>query len=45
MLEVQTTLGIFEGRTGQLYFAYDQSALEDMKYFKGGKLIGWSLAH
>nr|XP_054592854.1 G2/M phase-specific E3 ubiquitin-protein ligase-like [Nothobranchius furzeri]XP_054592855.1 G2/M phase-specific E3 ubiquitin-protein ligase-like [Nothobranchius furzeri] len=45
MIEVQSTLGIFEGRAGQVFFAYDQSALEQNKFFQGGKLIGWSLAH
>ncbi|KAF5887442.1 G2/M phase-specific E3 ubiquitin-protein ligase-like isoform X1, partial [Clarias magur] len=45
MIEVQTTLGIFEGKGGQVFLSYDQAALDQRKYFKGGNLIAWSVAH
>ena len=45
MIEVQTTLGIFEGKAGQVFLTYDQAALDQQKYFKGGNLIAWSIAH
>lgn len=45
MIELQTSLGIFEGKAGQVFFTYDQAALEQRKYFKGGNLIAWSIAH
>ncbi|KAK0147047.1 G2/M phase-specific E3 ubiquitin-protein ligase [Merluccius polli] len=45
MIEVQTTLGIFEGKVGQVFLTYDQAALDQQKYFKGGNLIAWSIAH
>ncbi|XP_038560055.1 G2/M phase-specific E3 ubiquitin-protein ligase-like [Micropterus salmoides] len=45
MIEVQTSLGIFEGKAGQLFLSYDQAALDQRKYFRGGNLIAWSIAH
>ncbi|XP_077438875.1 G2/M phase-specific E3 ubiquitin-protein ligase-like [Vanacampus margaritifer] len=45
MIEVQTSLGIFEGKAGQVFLSYDQKALDQQKYFRGGKLIAWSVAH
>ncbi|XP_042268207.1 uncharacterized protein LOC121897638 isoform X1 [Thunnus maccoyii] len=45
MIEVQTSLGIFEGKAGQVFLSYDQAALDQRKYFKGGNLIAWSIAH
>lgn len=45
MLEVQSSLGIFEGKPGHLFFTYDQMALEQHKYELAGKLIAWSVAH
>lgn len=45
MLEVQSSLGIFEGNPGHLFFTYDQMALEQHKYELAGKLIAWSVAH
>lgn len=45
MIEVQTSLGIFEGKAGQVFLSYDQAALDQSKYFKGGNLITWSIAH
>ncbi|KAG7999574.1 G2/M phase-specific E3 ubiquitin-protein ligase [Nibea albiflora] len=45
MIELQTSLGIFEGKAGQVFFTYDQAALEQRKYFKRGNLIAWSIAH
>ncbi|KAA0713717.1 Apoptosis-resistant E3 ubiquitin protein ligase 1 [Triplophysa tibetana] len=45
MMEVQSSLGIFEGKPGHLFFTYDQMALEQQKYELAGKLIAWSLAH
>ncbi|XP_056585576.1 G2/M phase-specific E3 ubiquitin-protein ligase-like isoform X3 [Triplophysa dalaica] len=45
MMEVQSSLGIFEGKPGHLFFTYDQMALEQHKYELAGKLIAWSLAH
>ncbi|XP_019748997.1 G2/M phase-specific E3 ubiquitin-protein ligase-like isoform X2 [Hippocampus comes] len=45
MIEVQTSLGIFEGKTAQVFLSYDQTALDQQKYLKGGNLIAWSIAH
>ncbi|XP_076845164.1 uncharacterized protein LOC143490355 [Brachyhypopomus gauderio] len=45
MIEVQSSLGIFEGRPGHLFFTYDQSALQHHKYKQAGKLVAWSVAH
>ncbi|XP_076850020.1 uncharacterized protein LOC143498984 isoform X2 [Brachyhypopomus gauderio] len=45
MADVQSTLGIFEEQPGNLFFSYDQAALEKGKYYTGGKLIAWSLLH
>ncbi|KAF4109731.1 uncharacterized protein LOC131545879 [Onychostoma macrolepis] len=45
MMEVQSSLGIFEGQPGHLFFTYDQMALEEHKYELAGKLIAWSVAH
>ena len=45
MIEVYGTLGIFEGSAGELFFAYDQRALEEQKFFKAGKMTAWSVAH
>lgn len=45
MMEVQSSLGIFEGPSGHLFFTYDQMALEEHKYELAGKLIAWSVAH
>lgn len=44
-MEVQSSLGIFEGHSGHLFFTYDQMALEENKYELAGKLIAWSVAH
>ncbi|XP_016388028.1 uncharacterized protein LOC107723804 [Sinocyclocheilus rhinocerous] len=45
MMKVQSSLGIFEGQPGHLFFTYDQMALEEHKYELAGKLIAWSVAH
>ncbi|XP_071326657.1 uncharacterized protein [Trachinotus anak] len=45
MIEVQTSLCIFEGKAGQVFLSYNQAALDQRKYFKGGNLIAWSVAH
>lgn len=45
MIEVGSSLGVLEGRPGQLLFTYDQQALASGKYFTAGKMIGWSIAH
>ncbi|KAK5918883.1 hypothetical protein CgunFtcFv8_022826 [Champsocephalus gunnari] len=45
MIEVQTSMGIFEGKAGQAFFTYDQAALDGHKYFQAGRLIAWSVAH
>ncbi|XP_058653548.1 G2/M phase-specific E3 ubiquitin-protein ligase-like [Onychostoma macrolepis] len=45
MKEVQSSLGVFEGQEGNLYFTYDQSALEQGRYYTAGKLTAWSLLH
>uniref|UniRef100_A0A3B1KH66 G2/M phase-specific E3 ubiquitin-protein ligase-like n=1 Tax=Astyanax mexicanus TaxID=7994 RepID=A0A3B1KH66_ASTMX len=45
MIEVQSSLGVFEGKPGNLFFTYDQSALQQHKYEKAGKLVAWSLVH
>ena len=45
MIEVQTSLGIFEGKAGQIFLSYDQASLDQRIYFKGGNLIAWSIAH
>jgi len=45
MIEAQSALGIFEGKQGQVFFAYNQSALEQNRFYTCGKLIAWSLIH
>ncbi|KAM6999930.1 uncharacterized protein LKV04_004864 [Tautogolabrus adspersus] len=45
MIEVQTSLGIFEGKAGQVFLSYDQAALDQNEYLRGGNLIAWSIAH
>ncbi|KAK1875428.1 G2/M phase-specific E3 ubiquitin-protein ligase [Dissostichus eleginoides] len=45
MIEVQTSMGIFEGKAGQVFLTYDQAALDGHKYFQAGRLIAWSVAH
>ena len=45
MLEVQSSLGVFEGRPGELFFAYDLQALDQRKYYTAGKLAAWSIIH
>lgn len=45
MSEVQTSLGIFEGKPGNLLFAYNQDALQQNKYYTAGKLTAWSILH
>ena len=37
MKDVQSTLGIFEGQPGNLFFSYDQASLDKGKYYSGGK--------
>ncbi|KAI9516290.1 hypothetical protein NQZ68_017493 [Dissostichus eleginoides] len=44
-IEVQTSMGIFEGKAGQVFLTYDQAALDGHKYFQAGRLIAWSVAH
>lgn len=43
MREVQTSLGIFEGKPGTLLFAYNQDALLHNKYYSAGKLAFFTL--
>lgn len=45
MMDIQKTLGIFEGKPGQLLFSYDQRALALNKYYTAGKLTAWSIMH
>lgn len=45
MLEVQSSLGIFEGNPKHLFFTYDQTALQQRKYEQAGKLVAWSVVH
>ncbi|XP_036417353.1 uncharacterized protein LOC118801257 isoform X3 [Colossoma macropomum] len=51
MKDLQSTLGIFEGQPGNLFFfSYDQAALDKGKYYTGGKLIclvsvAWGTGH
>ncbi|XP_056458365.1 G2/M phase-specific E3 ubiquitin-protein ligase-like [Gadus chalcogrammus] len=45
MMAIQGTLGVFEGRSNELFFTYDLRALEQQKFFKAGKLTAWSVAH
>ncbi|KAL7884210.1 hypothetical protein AOLI_G00069800 [Acnodon oligacanthus] len=45
MMEVQGSLGVFEGKPGHLFFTYDQSALQQRKYEQAGKLVAWSIIH
>lgn len=39
MSEVQTSLGIFEGKPGNLLFAYNQDALQQNKYYPAGSWL------
>lgn len=41
MLEVLSSLGVFEGKQGDLIFSYDQQSLE----LVAGKLVAWSIMH
>ncbi|CAL8300692.1 unnamed protein product [Arctogadus glacialis] len=43
MLEVHSR--IFEGRPGELFFAYDLQALDQNKFYTAGKLAAWSIIH
>ncbi len=45
MQNVQSSFGVFEGKAGQMFFTYDQVAVEMNWYYTGGKLIAWSLMH
>ncbi|KAF5907322.1 G2/M phase-specific E3 ubiquitin-protein ligase-like, partial [Clarias magur] len=45
MIEVQRSLGIFEGHPKHLLFTYDQIALQQHKYEQAGKLVAWSIIH
>lgn len=45
MQDVQSSFGVFEGKPGQMFFTYDQVAVEMKRYYTAGKLIGWSLMH
>ncbi|KAJ8369885.1 hypothetical protein SKAU_G00099130 [Synaphobranchus kaupii] len=45
MKEVQSTMGIFEGKPGRLFFVYDQADLDQGKFYTAGKLIAWSVLH
>lgn len=45
MIEVQGSLGIFEGNPKHLFFTYDQTALHQRKYEQAGKLVAWSIVH
>ena len=45
MLEVQSSMGIFEGRPGELSFAYDLQALDQNKFITAGKHTAWSIIH
>lgn len=45
MIEVQSSMGIFEGKPGRPFFAYDQTALDEGKFYTAGKLTAWSLLH
>lgn len=41
----QTSLGIFGRQPRQVFLSFDQAALDQHKYFKGGNLIAWLIAH
>lgn len=45
MQEVKSSFGVFEGKTGQVFFTYDQPSVEVRRYYTAGKLIAWSLMH
>ncbi|XP_046698013.1 uncharacterized protein LOC124380795 [Silurus meridionalis] len=45
MIELQSNLGIFEGKPGQLLFSYNQKALEENKFYTAGRLMAWSIIH
>lgn len=45
MIELQSALGIFEGKPGELLFSYNQKALAENKFYTAGKLIAWSIVH
>lgn len=44
-MEVQSSLGVFEGNPNHLFFTYDQIALQQRKYEQAGKLVAWSVVH
>lgn len=37
--------GVFKGQEGNLFFTYNQSALDKNYYYAAGKLTAWSLVH
>ncbi|XP_039525893.1 G2/M phase-specific E3 ubiquitin-protein ligase-like [Pimephales promelas] len=45
MSEVQSSLGIFEGKPGNVLFSYNQDALQQNKFYTAGKLTAWSILH
>ncbi|XP_058621115.1 G2/M phase-specific E3 ubiquitin-protein ligase-like [Onychostoma macrolepis] len=45
MIELQSNLGIFEGKPGQLLFSYNQKALDENKLYTAGRLMAWSIIH
>ncbi|MEQ2176057.1 hypothetical protein GOODEAATRI_024173 [Goodea atripinnis] len=45
MIEVQGSLGIFEGQPGNLLSCYSQQLLSSNKYYTAGKLTAWSIIH
>ncbi|XP_039541193.1 uncharacterized protein LOC120488639 [Pimephales promelas] len=44
MIELQSNLGIFEGKPGLLLFSYDQKALAENKFYTAD-LMAWSIIH
>ncbi|XP_036066875.1 G2/M phase-specific E3 ubiquitin-protein ligase-like [Oryzias melastigma] len=45
MIEITTSLCIFEGQQGNLVFKYNLQSLEQQKYYTAGKLVAWSIIH
>lgn len=45
MAEVHSSLGVFEGQPGNMFFTQDVEALSKNKYFLAGKLTAWAIFH
>lgn len=45
MIDIQSKMGVLEGKPGNLLFTYNQQAFLDNKYYTAGKLTAWAITH